>query len=192
MSGTSRKKKRSRKKRESSALARYRGQIGLAAALALFLVFVVLPEKTLIPVAGAGPANWTPELFWDCPWCTPTSKHMGIDIIMNEGTPVLAATHGVVLYNGWLGKYGRAMLVLSPALRVHLYGHLFRGHDSPIPFVRRGQVIGLVGNTGLSDCPHLHYTVFTLVPHPWRFEWGNMGWLKTIVLNPHELLMRRP
>ncbi|TAL35981.1 MAG: M23 family metallopeptidase [Spirochaetes bacterium] len=148
------------------------------------------PEKTIIPVLGAQPYDWNPYLFWDCPWCTAEEKHKGIDIIKHYGTPVLAATHGLVIYSGSLGKYGEAMLVLSPKLRVHLYGHLSVRRRFHLPVVCRGSVIGAVGNTGTSDCPHLHYTIFSILPHFWLWERENRGWLKMFYLNPHTVLMQ--
>ena len=152
--------------------------------------FYACPEKTIIPVKGAQPYNWNPDFFWDCPWCTKYYKHKGIDIIADEGTPIIASTNGLILYKGWLGIYGQAILMVSPKLRVHLYGHL-NSHARRInPFVFRGTVIGYVGNTGTSDCPHLHYTVFSVLPHFWKFEFKNMGFLKMFFLNPDKILVK--
>jgi murein DD-endopeptidase MepM/ murein hydrolase activator NlpD len=158
-------------------------------ALTLFW-FYACPEKTIIPVMGAQPYNWNADYFWECPWCTNYYKHKGIDIIVNEGTPVLASTNGIVIYKGWFGIYGKAILLVSPKLRVHLYGHL-NSHAKRInPFVMKGTVIGYVGNTGNSDCPHLHYTIFSILPHFWLMEIKNMGFLKMFFLNPDKIVTK--
>ncbi len=149
------------------------------------------PEKTIIPVMGAQPYDWNPYLFWDCPWLTNGEKHKGIDIIKKYGTPILASTHGIILYSGDLGKYGKAMIILSPGLRFHLYGHMSRMNRFVFPLVLRGTEIGAVGNTGTSDCPHLHYTIFSPLPDFRLFEKNNSGWLKMFFLNPHEVLTQQ-
>jgi len=146
------------------------------------------PEKTMIPVVGAHVGDWEPEYFWDCPWCTEYDKHKGIDIIKDFNTPVRSSTPGVILYSGWFGKYGRAIIILSPKLRLHLYGHLNSQNTFISPFVFRGSEIGYVGNTGDSDLPHLHYTIVTILPYFWLFEINNMGFLKIFFLNPDTIL----
>lgn len=159
----------------------------IAVAILSLLLFYAIPEKTAIPVIGANSSDWNPYFFWDCPWCTKYDKHKGIDIIKDEGTPVISSTNGIIIYSGWLGKYGNATIILSPKLRLHLYGHL--GVQSRIfPLVMRGTVIGAVGNTGSSDCPHLHYTIISILPEITLFEKNNMGWLKMFVLNPDRIL----
>ena len=162
----------------------------LAAGIAVLSViwFYACPEKTIIPVRGARPADWNPDFFWDCPWCTRFYKHKGIDIIRDEGTPIVAATDGIILYTGWLGIYGKAVVIMSPKLRVHLYGHMSGQNNYLWPIVFRGTRIGAVGNTGTSGCPHLHYTIFSILPRFWLFEPRNMGWLKIFFLNPDKII----
>jgi peptidoglycan LD-endopeptidase LytH len=174
--------------------SRYLTMAGFKKAfLASLLILVVqwlyaCPEKTIIPVMGAQSYDWNPCLFWDCPWLVDGEKHKGIDIIKQYGTPILAATHGIVLYSGNLGKYGKAMIIMSPKLRFQLYGHMSKQHRFHFPIVMRGTVIGAVGNSGSSDCPHLHYTIFTPLPQFQLYEKNNSGWLKMFFLNPHTIL----
>lgn len=191
-------RKTSRKKRRPLSFRKITRSLGAvfyhkrySAPLIIFLSLLWLyacPENTVNPVKGAVPGDWNPDFFWDCPWCTRYNKHLGIDIIKDEGTPVEAATDGMILYAGWLGKYGTAVVMISPKLRVQLYGHLRTFNNYLWPFVSRGTVIGAVGNTGTSDLPHLHYTVFSILPRVWLFEPRNMGWLKMFFLNPNDLL----
>jgi hypothetical protein len=58
-----------------------------------------------IPVEGATVADWNRDTFWHHPWGR-SGVHKGIDIFAKEGTPVLAATGGVVLYAGTLRGEG--------------------------------------------------------------------------------------
>jgi murein DD-endopeptidase MepM/ murein hydrolase activator NlpD len=90
--------------------------------------------------------------------------HDGIDIVAPLGTRVRAAAGGVVSYVGWspLGSEKRAFIVVighAGGLET-LYGHLLprrRVHSGQV--VRKGQVIGLLGNTGRSTGPHVHWEV---------------------------------
>jgi len=86
--------------------------------------------------------------------------HLGLDISTDMGTPVRAPADGVVTFIGRNADLGNIVSL------EHGYGYLTRyGHNSKITVragqqVRRGQVIALVGNTGRSTGPHLHYEVF--------------------------------
>ena len=85
--------------------------------------------------------------------------HTGIDIAAPHGTPIYAAAAGEVIYAARRGGYGNCIIVLHGGGYATLYAHLSRfavriGED-----VRRGQLIGYVGSTGLSTGPHLHFEV---------------------------------
>ena len=85
--------------------------------------------------------------------------HPGVDIPANRGTPVGAARAGWVVLADWGGSYGR-LVVISHRRGVETwYAHLRRIDVSPGQHVRRGTVIGLVGSTGRSTGPHLHFEV---------------------------------
>lgn len=86
----------------------------------------------------------------------------GIDFAASEGTPVLAAASGEVIVSknyGWNGGYGNYIVISHDNGTQTLYGHLnqtlvFEGYR-----VVRGQVIGLLGTTGKSTGPHVHFEV---------------------------------
>lgn len=87
------------------------------------------------------------------------ASHSGIDIVAPSGTPVIAAADGVVMIAGSDRQYGR-LLVIDHGEGVHtLYGHnaelLVRRGD----VVTRGGRVALVGSTGQSTAPHLHFEV---------------------------------
>jgi len=103
------------------------------------------------------------------------ARHTGIDFPVSSGTPVLAATDGV-LTTQWHPAYGRLATVTAADGTRTLYGHLrsFRKLRGP---VRAGEVIGWSGSTGNSTGPHLHFEVrpdgeTPVDPVPWLLERG--------------------
>jgi murein DD-endopeptidase MepM/ murein hydrolase activator NlpD len=93
------------------------------------------------------------------PFTGGASAHEGIDISTSRGEPVLATADGTVLLSGWAGEYGRAIEIVHNDRYVTLYGHLQQTLVSEGQRVRRGDRVGLVGSTGRSTAPHLHYEV---------------------------------
>lgn len=87
------------------------------------------------------------------------SMHEGIDFVAPVGTPVLATADGKVLRSGFSGAYGEMVDVLHADGFVSRYAHLSRRHVNEGDKVERGQLLGLLGNTGRSTGPHLHYEV---------------------------------
>ena len=85
--------------------------------------------------------------------------HAGVDLAAAYGSPIAAAADGRVLSAGWRGGYGRAVLIQHAGGVETMYGHMSRIAAAAGSMVRRGQVIGYVGSTGLSTGPHLHYEV---------------------------------
>ena len=86
--------------------------------------------------------------------------HEGVDFSAPEGTPVVATADGIVEkagMNGW--GYGIQVVINHGYGIKTRYAHLSRALVRPGDTVRRGQVIGLVGNTGRSVGEHLHYEV---------------------------------
>jgi murein DD-endopeptidase MepM/ murein hydrolase activator NlpD len=86
--------------------------------------------------------------------------HPGLDFTAPQGTPVYATADGVVKVAGNLGNgYGNHIIIDHGYAYNTLYGHLFRLKAKRGQSVKRGEVIGYVGNTGKSTGPHLHYEV---------------------------------
>jgi murein DD-endopeptidase MepM/ murein hydrolase activator NlpD len=86
-------------------------------------------------------------------------RHDGIDIAAPEGTPVLAAAAGSVLYAGEQAGYGGLVILRHDGGLVTLYAHNSRLLVSEGDRVRRGQPIARVGETGRTSGPHLHFEV---------------------------------
>ncbi len=85
--------------------------------------------------------------------------HRGIDIAGRMDTPVIAPADGVVRYAKDRRALGNAISISHGYGIETLYGHLAEFRVKPGEKVRRGQVIALMGNTGRSTGPHLHYQV---------------------------------
>lgn len=86
--------------------------------------------------------------------------HDGIDIPAPSGTPIIASDTGVVIYsdNGIRG-YGNMIVIAHGDDIFTVYAHNRKNKVDKGDRVEKGQVIGLVGNTGRSTGPHLHYEI---------------------------------
>lgn len=88
------------------------------------------------------------------------SRHTGVDIAGPIGTPLYAAAGGTVINAGWnSGGYGYMTIIDHGNGYFTRYGHQSKILVSVGDTVRRGQVIGLMGSTGRSTGPHLHFEV---------------------------------
>jgi murein DD-endopeptidase MepM/ murein hydrolase activator NlpD len=86
-------------------------------------------------------------------------NHQGIDIAAAYGLPVHASGDGIVLQAGEQGGLGKAVFLAHGYGMTTRYGHMSAITVRPGQRVKRGDVIGKVGNTGRSTGPHLHYEV---------------------------------
>lgn len=89
-----------------------------------------------------------------------TRMHSGIDFAASWGSPIYAVTDGRVQYAGWHGGHGNYVRLDHGGGIATGYGHMSRIAVAPGMLVRRGQIIGYVGSTGLSTGAHLHYEVY--------------------------------
>ncbi|WP_210496094.1 M23 family metallopeptidase [Microvirga antarctica] len=87
--------------------------------------------------------------------------HTGVDWANRIGTPILAAGNGTIIKAEWDSGYGRRVELQHTNGYVTAYSHMsgFGKGVTPGTRVKQGQVIGYLGNTGLSTGPHLHYEV---------------------------------
>jgi murein DD-endopeptidase MepM/ murein hydrolase activator NlpD len=86
-----------------------------------------------------------------------TRRHAGVDLAAPIGSPVSAASGGHVSTAGWSGNYGLLVVVDHEGGLQTRYAHLSRISVMPGQRVLEGQLLGLVGSTGRSTGPHLHY-----------------------------------
>jgi murein DD-endopeptidase MepM/ murein hydrolase activator NlpD len=85
--------------------------------------------------------------------------HEGLDISNEIGTPVVSTADGIVTFTGNKGNYGQVIEVRHDSEFSTVYGHLDRILVHPGQKVRRWEKIGILGNSGKSTGPHLHYEV---------------------------------
>ena len=85
--------------------------------------------------------------------------HKGIDIANRKGTPIVATADGVVSFVGEKGSLGNVVIIDHGYGIVTRFAHLEKGLKMRGERVRRGDVVALMGNTGRSTGPHLHYEV---------------------------------
>lgn len=103
--------------------------------------------------------------------------HTGTDLGAPEGTPVVATQDGEVHIADYLGGYGLTVILRHAEGSLETrYAHLSRILVRPGEAVQQGEVVGLVGSTGNSTGPHLHFELRELTAQGW------------IVLNPDELI----
>lgn len=85
--------------------------------------------------------------------------HQGLDIAASRGFPVRAAADGMVTRTGRIGGLGKAVYIAHGFGVGTRYGHLSKITVEPGQEIRRGDILGEVGNTGRSTGYHLHYEV---------------------------------
>ncbi|MCL6580178.1 MAG: peptidoglycan DD-metalloendopeptidase family protein [Firmicutes bacterium] len=85
--------------------------------------------------------------------------HHGIDIGAPTGTPVLACRGGTVTYAGWKGNYGRLVIIDHGDGMESWYAHLSSFSVSVGQTVKKGDPVGLVGVSGRTTGPHLHFEI---------------------------------
>ncbi len=111
---------------------------------------------TGLPVYGTVSSGFGPRLD---PFSGFPEVHRGIDIAAARGTPVSATADGDVIRAGWEGEYGKSITLAHPGGLATRYAHLDRILVRRGDPVRKGTVIGTVGETGRATGPHLHYEI---------------------------------
>jgi lipoprotein NlpD len=89
-----------------------------------------------------------------------TVKQDGIDISARRGTPIKASDSGIVLYSGnEIRGYGNTIIIKHQQGFITIYAYNDINEVGEGMQVKRGQVIGRVGNTGRASAPHLHFEI---------------------------------
>ena len=155
----------------------------------MILLGLLLPQKFRMPVEGATRKSYSQKSFWAYPWGKSVT-HKGVDIFAKKGTNIYPATSGIVLFKGKKPRGGNVVFILGPKWRIHYYAHLDKIKTKTFSIVSAGTVIGTVGNTGnaVGKPSHLHYTIKTVIPYPWRIDKSIQGKRKMFYLNPIKYL----
>ena len=110
---------------------------------------------------------------------TKTRKfHYGMDFTATRGTPIYASGDGIVTRaDSRSTGFGRHIRIDHGFGYVSLYAHLYKYNVKRGQRVKRGDVIGFVGNTGRSAAPHLHYEIYKdgVRVNPINFYYGNLS-----------------
>jgi murein DD-endopeptidase MepM/ murein hydrolase activator NlpD len=116
--------------------------------------------QSVVSRAGGSRFSWPAggELssFFGSRW---GGTHTGIDIANETGAPVTASSSGQVIWVGQKGGYGTTVMINHGNGYVTLYGHLDNYFVTRGQYVRQGQRIATLGNTGQSTGPHLHFEI---------------------------------
>ncbi len=154
-----------REKQREDALAALRARIAAAQARRMAAIAAGLPppiEHETGPVVFAWPVRGpitSPFGYRVDPFEGRYQLHTGIDIGASYGTPIEAAADGVVIFVGWYGGYGDAIIIDHTSGLSTLYAHCSATYVTLNQAVQRGQVIGAVGATGWATGPHLHFEI---------------------------------
>lgn len=85
--------------------------------------------------------------------------HTGVDIAAGHGSPIKASGDGHVIYSGWYGGYGNAIVLDHGGGLSSLYAHCSALYVNVGQDIKKGQTIAAIGSTGMANGPHLHFEV---------------------------------
>ena len=132
--------------------------------------FIRLPSKT-----EAGFADYRTYIYGGQP--VDHQTHLGFDLAGSEHMPVRAPNDGVIVFAGFLGIYGNAVVIDHGCGIQSLYGHLSSIAVKEGDPVKRDQEFGRSGQTGLAAGDHLHFTMLLdgIPVNP--VEWWDPHWI---------------
>jgi murein DD-endopeptidase MepM/ murein hydrolase activator NlpD len=107
------------------------------------------------------------------------SRHMGYDFASVERAPVPASNDGAVVFVGILGIYGNVVLIDHGLGLFSLYGHLSESSVKEGQYLKKGDIIGRTGRTGLALGDHLHFGILVHGQEVDPVYWLDPKWLKT-------------
>lgn len=148
-------------------------------------------KELAIPVRGAAQASWDSKSYWHAPWGK-SKVHKGIDIFAPQKTEVLSPVTGLILSAGYSENGGNYLYILGPKLRTYYFAHLNTQERSSFTFIKKGQRIGLVGNSGnaIGSPYHLHFSLYSIFPIIKNFSNKEpLGWMKMFYLDPVKSLI---
>jgi murein DD-endopeptidase MepM/ murein hydrolase activator NlpD len=139
---------------------------------------IIIPDGEIVSIPSSGSGSSKPKSNYSGPsyvgyYMRPVSGghrtqgihgHNGVDLGgLPIGSPVVASADGIVIIakgnGGWNGGYGNYVVISHSNGTQTLYGHLSSTKVSVGQKVEQGQTIGLLGNTGKSTGPHLHFEI---------------------------------
>ena len=109
---------------------------------------------SIIPVDGFVSQNHFSEDFYN------SNNHAGIDVVSKLGDPIVSTAKGLVVFSGWTYELGNLIIIYHGDGYFTLYGHNQINLKTQLEEVDGGDLIGLVGSTGISTGPHLHFEIW--------------------------------
>ena len=158
-----------------------------------FIIIVIigylLPQKVVIPVENGKFSDWNSNSFWFGNWGT-SIVHKGIDIFNKKGTPILSTIDGIVVFNGQREKGGNVVIVLGPRWLLHYYSHLDTIDAKLFSFVKAGEKVGTMGDSGNAKGKpfHVHYQIMRVFPNPFKIDSSTHGYKKAFFVDPNKFL----
>ena len=115
--------------------------------------------------------------------------HLGVDIAALKRFPLKAANNGVIIFSDYLGIYGNTILIDHGQGLFSMYSHLSSFKVKPGVKVKKGDIIGNTGTTGLAGGDHLHFSMIIQGTYVDPKEWWDPHWIKdniTLKLMPNQ------
>lgn len=109
---------------------------------------------TLLPVEGIVTTHFQKGGYFSA------RSHYGIDIATMQGSTIRAAGAGTILLADWTPDYGNVVVISHGGGFVSYYAHAMRLLVEQGNRVRKGQPIALLGSSGISSAPHLHFEIW--------------------------------
>ena len=116
--------------------------------------------------------------------------HLGIDLASLANSPVQATNHGRVGFAGRNGIYGLSVFLDHGQGMASMYGHLSKIEVSPDQYVKKGEIIGITGQTGLAGGDHLHFSIMANGVFVNPIEWWDGHWIKDNITKKLALLKK--
>ncbi|MCX7982684.1 MAG: M23 family metallopeptidase [Syntrophales bacterium] len=107
-----------------------------------------------------------------------TSIHQGVDLASTANASIEAANNGIVVFTGSLGIYGNTVIIDHGQGLFSLYAHLASIKAQKGQTVKKGEIIGVSGQTGLAGGDHLHFSIIVSGQFVDPREWWDAHWIK--------------
>jgi len=117
-------------------------------------------ESDIYDIPSKMPANGFISQGFSVDSLFPERSHRGIDIAGHSGDPIVAAASGRVVFEGWTPAYGNFLVISHPNDYITVYGHDQFNLKKVNQEVKRGEPIALLGSSGKSTAPHLHFEIW--------------------------------
>jgi murein DD-endopeptidase MepM/ murein hydrolase activator NlpD len=109
--------------------------------------------------------------------------HVGFDLSVVQHNPIQAGNDGKVVYADYFGIYGNAVIIDHGAGLISIYGHMSSIDVKPGQMVKKKDILGKSGDTGLAGGDHLHFGMFLHGVPINPTEWWDEKWIKDHVMD---------